>query len=85
MSTEKFDINEIVKASMGDPNIEGLYRDADGRLVLDRRYTAEAIGQLGLSPRTADLGLIGPDRLLVPEELQSLAEAQFQSRDQPTT
>lgn len=69
MYSEQFDVNETIRSELNNPDIEGVYRDRDGRLILDRRHTLDAIARLGLSPRTADLNLIGPDRVPIPEDI----------------
>ena len=68
MNFEEYDGDKIVTEGLDDPNIQGVYF-VDGQPILDRRYTTEAIARLGLSARTADLNIIGPDKIPVPEEL----------------
>ncbi|HSH56132.1 MAG TPA: hypothetical protein VK983_04915 [Candidatus Limnocylindrales bacterium] len=81
MTSEQINMNEVIAAELKNPDLEGQYVDATGQAMLDRRYTVEAIGRMGLSPRTADLNLIGPERVAIPKELLSEGE----TLDEPAT
>lgn len=63
--------DEVIRTELRKPNpdIEGLFIGPDGSYRLDRRMTMSAIEKNKLTPRTADLNLVGPDILPVPDYL----------------
>lgn len=69
MTTSDFNPEDIIRENINNPRIYGISQTPDG-LILDRRYTPEAIATSGLlNPRTADLNIIGPDVLTIAPEL----------------
>jgi len=78
--SEELTMYEIVAAGLVNPELRGPYVDQEGRMMLDRRYTETAMQRYGLSPRTADFSLIGPEQVAVPEELKAVAEAVIKAR-----
>lgn len=53
-----------------NPDVEGLFQGQDGEWYFDQRYTMDFVSRSAiLTPRNADLGIIGPDVWRVPDEL----------------
>ena len=52
---------------VGDKDLRGPVRDANGRWWLDRRFSEQYAISMGY--RYTDWSLIGPDRVLIPESL----------------
>lgn len=59
---------KIVEEESTNPNLEGAECNVDDSVVFDRRYSPEAVKQLGLNPRTADLNIIGQVVVCLTEE-----------------
>ena len=68
--TLNVDVKEVLRACIANPAVEGLFQDESGGWYVDRRYTTAYVEQSWyLTPRTADLNIIGPTILAVPSEL----------------
>jgi len=80
MIQEQFNIYEAVKAGLMNFDLEGPYCTGDGELMFDRRYTTESLARYGLSPRTADFNIDGPEVVPIPECLQTAAGLLMRSR-----
>ena len=61
---------EEAKNLLSNTDIEGVFT-RDGKTYIDRRYTVETITRLGLSPRNADLNIIGDEIIELPVEFIS--------------
>ncbi len=61
--------NEEIIDGMKNSAVEGAFRGPDGIWMFDRRLTIDAVIRMGLQPRTADLNIMGPDIVTIPEEL----------------
>lgn len=51
-----------------DTNYEGLGTTQNGKQYVDQRLTPEAVERLGLSPRSADLNIVGPAIIYLSED-----------------
>jgi hypothetical protein len=71
---KNFDNGEygLTKEELSNPDLEGVFISPDGKTMFDRRYDAEFVQKSNvLTPRNADLNLIGAEIVEVPEELQT--------------
>ncbi len=57
------------REAIEDNSLKGLFVDGEQRLILDRRYAEDSNAFNIFGPRTADLNLIGPDRIVVPGDV----------------
>ncbi len=64
-----FDIDNEVRIARELTDLKGFFCDEQGEWYLDRRKSIVAMADEGLSPRTADLNLIGPAIIPVPKYL----------------
>ncbi len=56
--------NDIQNSELG-----GLFRDEDGRLMIDYRYRVDSPTYERIGPRSIDLNIIGPVIVPVPEDV----------------
>lgn len=68
-----FDKNsELTREELANPNLEGVFIGPDGRTMFDRRYRSDVVDDSRtLTPRNADLNLVGAEIVEVPEELKN--------------
>ncbi len=55
--------------AMEDPALRGLYVDEDNGLLFDRRYADDSGAIRVVGPRTLDMNIIGPERVVVPVDV----------------
>jgi hypothetical protein len=65
----EIDISSEIRRYAYTGDYEGFFKDQNGQMMYDRRMTQEGMERRGLNPRIADLNLIGPVIVPVPEDL----------------
>ena len=60
ISNEEFN-ERLMLSECFNVDLEGVFKNAEGNWCLDRRLTSEAAEKRGLTPRTADLNLMGSE------------------------
>ena len=64
-----FETIELWRQEIENPNVEGLYVDTQQILMLDRRAKMDSAAYCLVGPRTVDMNLAGPERIVVPGDV----------------